>query len=187
MVAHGLLAALSFAISGYLHREAGTLDMDKLGGLLQRMPFIGSALLIAAMAGCGLPGFANFVGEAMTLFAAYKNLPLITSLAVWGALVIAAIYMLRAVRAILHGTLRAEMDRTIDAQGWWRKLPFALLFVTLLYFGVWPRALTEKIRPSAERIVANVNRDAEPRAVQPPTAAAAAVNASGAEHASITR
>jgi NADH-quinone oxidoreductase subunit M len=109
--------------------------------------------VIAAMAGCGLPGFANFVGEAMTLFAAYQSLPLITSIAVWGGLVIAAIYMLRAVRDILHGPLPVEFDRVADAQGWWRKLPFALLFVTLLFFGVWPRALTEKIRPAAQRIL----------------------------------
>lgn len=154
MVAHGLLAALSFAISGYFYKEAGTLDMDKMGGFLQRMPFVGSAFLIAAMAGCGLPGFANFVGEAMTLFAAYQNLPIITSFAVWGGLVIAAIYMLRAVRDILHGPLPVNMDRISDAVGWWRKLPFALLFLTLLFFGVWPRALTEKIRPAAQRIVA---------------------------------
>ena len=153
MIAHGLLAALSFAISGYLSRETGTLDMDKMGGLLQRMPFIGSAFLIAAMAGCGLPGFANFVGEALSLFAAYQNLPVITSFAVWGGLVIAAIYMLRAVRSIWHGPLPAELSGVNDAQGWWRKLPFALLFAALLLFGVWPRLLTEKIEPSAERIV----------------------------------
>jgi NADH-quinone oxidoreductase subunit M len=153
MVAHGLLAALSFAVSGHFYKQAGTLDMDKMGGFLQRMPFVGSAFLIAAMAGCGLPGFANFVGEAMTLFAAYKSLPWITSIAVWGGLVIAAIYMLRAVRDVLHGPLPVEFDRIADAQGWWRKLPFALLFISLLFFGVWPRALTEKIRPAAQRIV----------------------------------
>ena len=89
----------------------------------------------------------------MTLFAAYESLPLITSIAVWGGLVIAAIYMLRAVRDVLHGPLPVEFDRVSDAQGWWRKLPFALLFITLLFFGVWPRALTEKIRPAAQRIV----------------------------------
>src|SRR5687767_13779517 len=153
MIAHGLLAALSFAISGYFYKQAGTLNMDKMGGFLQRMPFVGSVFLIAAMAGCGLPGFANFIGEAMTLFAAYKELPLITSIAVWGGLVIAAIYMLRAVRDVLHGPLPVEFDRVSDAQGWWRKLPFALLFITLLFFGIWPRALTEKIRPAAQRIV----------------------------------
>jgi NADH-quinone oxidoreductase subunit M len=91
MIAHGLLAALSFAISGYLYKEAGTLDMDRMGGFLRKMPFVGSAFLMVAMAGCGLPGFANFVGEAMTLFGAYTKFPAIVSFAVWGGLVIAAI------------------------------------------------------------------------------------------------
>lgn len=153
MIAHGLLAALSFAISGFFYKQAGTLDMDKMGGFLQRMPFVGSAFLMAAMAGCGLPGFANFVGEVMTLFAAYKELPLFTSIAVWGGLVIAAIYMLRAVRDILHGPLPDEFAAISDAEGWWRKLPYVLLFVTLLLFGLWPSALTKKIEPAARNIV----------------------------------
>jgi NADH-quinone oxidoreductase subunit M len=162
MVAHGLLAALSFAISGYLDKEAGTLDMDKMGGFLAKMPFVGSAFLMAAMAGCGLPGFANFAGEALTLFGAYSRFPLAVSLAVWGGLIIAAVYMLRAVRAILHGPLPEDMARVKDAQGWWRKLPFALLFSALLIFGIWPRALTDKIQPPARRIVEMATRTVPP-------------------------
>jgi NADH-quinone oxidoreductase subunit M len=166
MVAHGLLAALSFAISGHFYKQAGTLDMDQMGGFLQRMPFVGSAFVVAAMAGCGLPGFANFIGEAMTLFGAYQQMSLIVSFAVWGGLVIGAVYMLRAVRDILHGPIgsAAELPALSDAQGWWRKLPFALLFVTLFAFGVWPRTLTEKIQPSAERIVAMATAKAAPTA-----------------------
>jgi NADH-quinone oxidoreductase subunit M len=166
MIAHGLLAALSFAISGFFYKQAGTLDMDKMGGFLQRMPFVGSVFLMAAMAGCGLPGFANFVGEAMTLFAAYQNLSLITSIAVWGGLVIAAIYMLRAVRDILHGPLPDEFAAITDAQGWWRRLPFVLLFGALLLFGLWPSALTEKIEPAAQNIVAMATRNT-PAPAQP--------------------
>src|SRR5207247_4837979 len=41
MVAHGLLAALTFGLSGYLYQQTRTLDMSKMGGLLQRLPFIG--------------------------------------------------------------------------------------------------------------------------------------------------
>ena len=42
MIAHGLLAALTFALSGYIYQQTGTLDMDQMGGLLRQMPFIGS-------------------------------------------------------------------------------------------------------------------------------------------------
>ena len=75
--------------------------------------------------------------------------------------------MLRAVRNILHGTLPSEFSNIADAQGWWRKLPFALLFVTLLIFGVWPRMLTDKIQPAAQRIVtmANAGSTSAPSAV----------------------
>src|SRR5439155_24475902 len=33
MIAHGFLAALTFALSGYLYQQTGTLQMDQLGGL----------------------------------------------------------------------------------------------------------------------------------------------------------
>ena len=38
MIAHGFLAALTFGLSGYLYQQTGTLQMDRLGGLLRRLP-----------------------------------------------------------------------------------------------------------------------------------------------------
>ena len=75
MIAHGFLAALTFGLSGYIYQQTGTLEMDRLGGLLRRLPFIGAALMMAAFAGCGLPGFANFVGEITVFFGAWKAFP----------------------------------------------------------------------------------------------------------------
>ncbi len=153
MVAHGLLAALTFALSGYLYRQKGTLDMDQMGGLLRQIPFIGATLVMAAMAGCGLPGFANFPGEALVLFGSWKAFPLVTALAVWGALVIGAIYMLRAVRSILHGPVANNQTPIVDPVSAWRKFPYALLLASLLLFGFFPGLLTDKIKPSAQSIV----------------------------------
>jgi len=105
------------------------------------------------MAGCGLPGFANFVGELAVMFGAWKSLSPFVVVAAWGALVVGAIYMLRAVRNVLHGPLDPVWAETRDATSLWRKLPFALLLVALLVFGFFPRLLTNKINPSAEIIV----------------------------------
>src|SRR5437867_11915677 len=44
MVAHEFLAALTFALSGYLYNQTGTLNIDKYGGLLRKLPFIGTVL-----------------------------------------------------------------------------------------------------------------------------------------------
>lgn len=155
MIAHGFLAALTFALSGYIYQQTGTLQMSELGGLCRKLPFIGTALLMAAMAGCGLPGFANFVGEATIFFGAWKVFPIVTTLALWGALVIGGIYMTRAVRNILHGPLPEKWNSLSDATHVWRKLPYALLLASLFVFGIWPRLLTEKINPDADKVISS--------------------------------
>ncbi len=73
MVAHGFLAALTFALSGYLRDEVKTLDMDQMGGLLRQLPFIGTVMIMAMLAGCGLPGFAGFPGEMLVLFGNWQR------------------------------------------------------------------------------------------------------------------
>ena len=78
MIAHGFLAALTFGLSGYIYQQTGTLEMSELGGLCEELPFIGVALMMAALAGCGLPGFANFVGEVTVFFGAWKVFRLVT-------------------------------------------------------------------------------------------------------------
>jgi NADH-quinone oxidoreductase subunit M len=154
MVAHGFLAALSFGISGYLAQQTGTLQMHLLGGLLRKLPFVGSVLMAAMFAGCGLPGFANFSGEVLVLFGAWggafaRHTQWFVAAAAWGALVIGGIYMLRAVRNILHGPLPEKWAEIKDANRW-RQAPFALLLVSMLVFGFFPRLLTDKIKFSAD-------------------------------------
>jgi NADH:ubiquinone oxidoreductase subunit 4 (subunit M) len=84
--------------------------MDEMGGLLRKLPFIGAALVMAMMAGCGLPGFGNFVGEMLVLFGGWQSDLVIcggwismrwfVAAAAWGAMVVAAVYMLRAIRTM---------------------------------------------------------------------------------------
>ena len=159
MIAHGFLAALTFALSGYVYQKTGTLQISELGGLCRPLRFIGVTLLMAAMAGCGLPGFANFVGEVSVFFGAWQvpSLRVITVLAVWGALIIGAVYMTRAIRNVLHGPVPEKWSKLADATDIWRKLPYALLLVSLLVFGFFPSLLTEKIVPDVKLIVQMAN------------------------------
>jgi len=153
MVAHALLAALSFALTGWVRRSAGTLDMDQLGGLLRRMPFIGATMTLCFMAGCGVPGFGNFAGEVTVLFGAWKWVPWIVVAAAWGGLVVGGIYMLRALRSALHGPLADGLKDVKDAAGLWRQLPFVLLAAGLVYFGIFPSTVTRRVTPSLSKVV----------------------------------
>jgi len=65
--------------------------------------------------------------------------------------------MLRAIRNIVHGPMPEHWERVQDARGPLRKLPFVLLGVTLLVFGVFPGLLTEKIKWSVAPIIQMVN------------------------------
>ena len=153
MIAHGLLAALAFGLSGHLYQQHGSLDMTRMGGLLRKMPLAGTALLMAMMAGCGLPGFANFAGEITIFFAAWSaGFQTITVIAAWSALVIGGLYMLRAIRNILHGTQGEDWDNASDAKPL-VTTAFGLLLAMLLVFGFAPNLLTKRINGEVEKIV----------------------------------
>ena len=153
MIAHGLLAALAFGLSGHLYQQHGSLDMTRMGGLLRKMPLAGTALLMAMMAGCGLPGFANFAGEITIFFAAWSaGFQIITVIAAWSALVIGGLYMLRAIRNILHGSQGEDWDNASDAKPL-VATAFGLLLAMLLVFGFAPNLLTKRINHEVEKIV----------------------------------
>jgi NADH-quinone oxidoreductase subunit M len=163
MVAHGFLAALSFGLSGWLRQQLGTLEIPVMGGLLKKLPFVGTVMIMALLAGCGLPGFANFPGEILVMFGAWKGLWKFVSVAAWAALLVGAVYSLRAIRNIWHGTAsqRWGSEPLLDAQdgpGWsifnpWRKLPFLLLLTCLVVFGVYPQLLVARVEPSVARLL----------------------------------
>jgi len=66
-VNHAVFKALLFLGAGTFERAVGPLDIDRLGGLLRRMPWSGGAFLIGAAAIAGLPPLNGFASEWLTL------------------------------------------------------------------------------------------------------------------------
>jgi hydrogenase-4 component B len=64
---HAVFKSLLFLGAGAFERAAGTLEIDRIGGLLHRMPRTGLAFLIGAMAIAGLPPLNGFASEWLTL------------------------------------------------------------------------------------------------------------------------
>ena len=76
---HAVFKSLLFLGAGSFERAVGSLELDRLGGLLRRMPWTGGAFLVGAMAIAGLPPLNGFSSEWLTLQAllhvsAYGNL-----------------------------------------------------------------------------------------------------------------
>jgi hydrogenase-4 component B len=66
-VNHAVFKALLFLGAGAFDRAVHGLELDRLGGLLRRMPWTGFAFLIGAAGIAGLPPLNGFVSEWLTL------------------------------------------------------------------------------------------------------------------------
>ncbi|HEX7598433.1 MAG TPA: proton-conducting transporter membrane subunit, partial [Polyangia bacterium] len=60
---HVIMKGLMFLSAGSLLHGSGSKDMEKLGGLMKRMPRTGTAMLVGAVAIAGLPPLNGFVSE----------------------------------------------------------------------------------------------------------------------------
>jgi hydrogenase-4 component B len=66
-VNHAVFKGLLFLGAGAFERAVGSLEIDRLGGLLRRMPWTGAGFLVGAMAIAGLPPLNGFASEWLTL------------------------------------------------------------------------------------------------------------------------
>jgi len=155
MFAHGLSIALLFALTGELRKRTGTLTFDELGGLAKVMPFASLAFGFGVFAAIGLPGLANFAGEIMIFFGAFKNgwemenfhiFQIATVLALWGV-VISTVYMLRAYRKIFMGDLADQWKEIVDLR-FSLRLPIAVLIGALLCYGFFPQSFVRIVTPA---------------------------------------
>jgi NADH-quinone oxidoreductase subunit M len=152
MFAHGVMTALAFALIGFFYDQTHTRMLDDLGGLMERIPFVGVLFVMTAMASLGLPGFANFASELMVLVGSWERYPVPTILAVFG-LVIGATYLLRVVRTAFMGPSNPRWAGLRDASGVLECSPFLLLLGVLLLFGFYPAPMVDLIETGVTPIV----------------------------------
>jgi NADH-quinone oxidoreductase subunit M len=159
MFAHGLSIAALFAMAGMLRENRPLLSLDSFGGLAKPMPALAFAFGLAAFASIGLPGFANFASEMTVFFGAFKpaaglsasNFQVAVVCALWGV-VISAVYMLRAYRAIFMGEPGRDTAAWIDplkALRW----PVVLLLAALIVAGFAPGKFLRYVQPGIEAIL----------------------------------
>lgn len=154
MFAHGVSIALLFLLCGKLRNQAGTLEFERLGGVAGNAPFLSLVFGLAAFASIGLPGLANFAGEVLVFFGAFRDfevskgitlLQVSTILSLWGV-VISAVYMLRAYRKIFFGkTVSGIFVRDPDFS---QRIPLVVLAGVLLVVGCQPGLLLNLLQAS---------------------------------------
>ena len=95
LVNHALFKGLLFLASGAVLAGAHTRELDRMGGLLKRMPWTGAAFLVGAAAISGLPPLNGFAGELLIYLAAFQG-----SLAPGAGVLVAALVAIGAMALI---------------------------------------------------------------------------------------
>ena len=141
-VAHAFVSASMFLLVGMVERRCGTSDIDALGGMARGRPSLATVVLVAGMIALAVPGSATFAGEFLIMAGAYQQ--------GWGysvvvalGIVLAAMYTLRVISAILHVKPgRAVRDEALDLRPGELALVLPLLLL-LLGLSVWPALVSE--------------------------------------------
>ena len=141
MVAHGLISVSLFLIAGAVERRTTTGEFALLGGMARGRPALATLLMATGVISLAVPGSASFAGEFLILAGAYPR-------AWWwavigaGAIVLAAMYMLRLISAVLHEARGSTVsDAALDLRPGELALVVPLVGV-LLALSAWPAAIT---------------------------------------------
>lgn len=143
MFAHGVMAALFFAMIGSLYHKSHTRNVDDLGGLAHQMPRLAAGFMLAGLASLGLPGTVNFIGEFTIFVGAFRQYQALTIIAISG-IVITAVYILRTLGYVLFGPRRPEWDHLHDLRGV-EMVPLLVLGGAILIGGILPFAVMDLI------------------------------------------
>jgi NADH-quinone oxidoreductase subunit M len=163
MVNHGLSTGALFLLVGMLYERTHTRNLDEMGGLANVVPRLAGVFLFAALSSLGLPGLNNFVGEFLVILGTFASNAVYGSIAAVGV-VLAAIYLLWAYQRMAQGPV-------VEAHAEHRDLSvrestlLAPVLAAILVLGVYPKLVLDRIEPTSERIVENVQRaDSDVRA-----------------------
>ena len=72
MISHGFVSGAMFLCIGVLYDRVHSREIAAYGGVVNTMPKFAAFAVLFAMANCGLPGTAGFVGEWMVILGAVK-------------------------------------------------------------------------------------------------------------------
>ena len=151
MAAHGLSVSLMFLLSASIQRRSGTYEMGQMGGMAGKTPILACFFVAASLATIGLPGFGNFWGE-FGVFLSLGEQPshrIFLGLAALG-IILSAVFGLRAVARIFFGPQSEELTahenkNPIRDLGLTEALPAGLILAALLFLGLWPRGISDRI------------------------------------------
>ncbi len=156
MLSHGIVSGALFLCVGVIYDRMHTREIERYGGLVNRMPAYSVIFMVFMLASVGLPGTGGFVGEFLVLVGAFQANTWVALLAATG-MVLGAAYMLYLYRRIIFGQLTKEDLMKILDMNWREKAVFAPLVVIVLWMGIYPVSFLDVMAASVSNLIENYN------------------------------
>jgi NADH-quinone oxidoreductase subunit L len=143
MLNNAVYKSCLFFTAGAVEAEAGSSDLEKLGGLFRRMPFTFISFLVAAVSICGLPPFNGFFSKELIYDAALKG-PKVFYLAALSGSFFTAASFLKLGHAVFLGKARLQHKEPKEAN-FTMLIPMAALSVICILLGVFNQLALKKL------------------------------------------
>lgn len=155
MIAHGFVSAAMFLCIGVLYDRVHSREIASYGGVVNTMPKFTAFALLFAMANCGLPATAGFVGEWMVILGAVKFNFWIGAAAA-SALIFGAAYTLWMFKRVYLGPVANDDVKGLTDINSREFLMLALLAIAVLFMGIYPKPFTDVMDSSVIDLLKHV-------------------------------
>jgi NADH-quinone oxidoreductase subunit M len=155
MISHGFVSGAMFLCIGVLYDRVHSREISAYGGVVNTMPKFAALAVFFAMANCGLPGTAGFVGEWMVILGAVKVNFWIAALAAT-TLIFGAAYTLWMVKRVYFGDVANDHVKALTDINGREFLALGLLAAATLWMGLYPKPFTDAMNASVAELLRHV-------------------------------
>ncbi|MFW5427078.1 MAG: proton-conducting transporter membrane subunit, partial [Methylophagaceae bacterium] len=166
MVAHGLVAGITFMLIGLLYERTHTKDINDYGSLIGVTPRLAFFTILALIAGVGLPGTAGFVAELHVMIGGFQHWSWIMLILSFGIIVSAA-YNMRTVKRLFTGPTKKSMQGIPDLRPT-ELIAASVLMMGILLLGIYPSLVLDVISPAVNDFILQITLATDVASVDAP-------------------
>jgi NADH-quinone oxidoreductase subunit M len=159
MVNHGISTGALFLLVGMIYDRRHTREIAALKGLQKSAPLLAAVFTVVMLSSIGLPGLNGFAGEFLILVGSFLTRRWWAVVAATGV-ILAALYLLWAYQRVFHGEPDADNADTPDLT-WREGLVMAPLLGLIVFLGVYPKPMLERIEPAVDRLVSHIEHHSD--------------------------
>lgn len=158
MVNHGVTTGALFLMVGWIYERRHTRQIADLKGIQSVAPIFAGGFMVVMLASIGVPGLNGFVGEYLILIGSFLSARWYVVIASTGV-ILAALYMLWAYQRVFHGE-PDEANKTFAELKLKEALVLAPFIGVIVFTGVYPKPMLERIEPAVEQLIAHIEHKA---------------------------